>query len=156
MQVSHQLLLLLSMARQEVSTKFSEPYIPLAAEFSVEDGLLMRGCRIVIPQSLQQEILTKLHMAHQGITKCHDRARGTCEICCKEQYQRAESLIPSELPELLWRKLIRISLNRRTATTYSLWTYYSRFIEVVKLNRSTATKVINRMKTIFARHGIPA
>ena len=33
--------------------------------------------------------------------------------------------------------------------------YYSRFIEVVKLNRTTATEVINRTKTIFARHGIP-
>ena len=80
-----------------------KPYISLAAEFSVEDGLLMRGSRIVIPQSLQQEILTKIHTGHQGITKCRDRARQSvwwpglstqlaelvknCETCCKEQHQ---------------------------------------------------------------------
>ena len=33
--------------------------------------------------------------------------------------------------------------------------YYSRFIEIVKLNRPTATEVISRTKNIFARHGIP-
>ena len=33
--------------------------------------------------------------------------------------------------------------------------YYSQCIEVVKLNRATATEVINRTKTIFARHSIP-
>ena len=30
------------------------PYLPLAAEFSIVDGILMRGSRIVIPKSLQK------------------------------------------------------------------------------------------------------
>ena len=131
----------------------------------------MRGCRIVIPQSLQQEILTKIHMAHQGITKCRDRARlsvwwpglstqleelvKNCEICCKEQHQRAEPLIPSELPELPWQKVGTDLFEWKNDNYLLIVDYYSRFIEVVKLNRTTATEVINRTKTIFTRHGIP-
>ena len=33
--------------------------------------------------------------------------------------------------------------------------YYSRFIEVAKLHRTTAREVIEQIKVIFARHGVP-
>ena len=33
--------------------------------------------------------------------------------------------------------------------------YYSRFIEIVKLSSTTSRGVINHLKSIFARHGIP-
>ena len=33
--------------------------------------------------------------------------------------------------------------------------YYSRFIEITRLDRTTMAEVIRRMKSIFARHGIP-
>ena len=52
-----------------------QPYFPMAAEFSVEGGLLMRGSRIVIPPALRKELLDKIHEGHQGITKCRERAR---------------------------------------------------------------------------------
>ena len=41
----------------------------MAYELSVEDGLLLKGDRIVIPPSLQAGTLTKLHESHQGIEK---------------------------------------------------------------------------------------
>ena len=51
------------------------PYYLVRTELSIEAGLLMRGCRIVIPLQLQSEILDKLHDGHLGITKCRARAR---------------------------------------------------------------------------------
>ena len=33
--------------------------------------------------------------------------------------------------------------------------YYSRFIEIVKLSTATSCDVINHLKSIFARHGMP-
>lgn len=33
--------------------------------------------------------------------------------------------------------------------------YYSRFIEVARLDRPTSAQVITKMKSMFARHDIP-
>ena len=49
----------------------------VSTEFSVQNGLLMRNSQIVIPKSLQPDILQKLHNGHQGITKCRARARNS-------------------------------------------------------------------------------
>lgn len=46
----------------------------IAGEISCQDGLLLRGSRIVIPQSLQLEILQKIHAGDLGIVKCRERA----------------------------------------------------------------------------------
>ena len=51
------------------------PYSSVAAELSVQNGLLLRGCRIIIPTAMRQDILEKLHTGHQGIVKCRERAR---------------------------------------------------------------------------------
>ena len=51
------------------------PYHAVAAEISISEGLLLRGRRIIIPSSLRKEILQRLHMGHQGISKCRDRAK---------------------------------------------------------------------------------
>lgn len=47
----------------------------VAQERSVVDGLLLRGNRIVIPQSLRQDILRNIHAGHLGIVECRERAR---------------------------------------------------------------------------------
>ena len=38
---------------------------------SVKDGLIMKGKRIVIPETLQQ-VLEQLHTGHQGMMKCKE------------------------------------------------------------------------------------
>ena len=50
------------------------PYYKVAQEMSVEDGLLLRGNRIVIPKSLRDDILQKIHSGHLGIAKFRERA----------------------------------------------------------------------------------
>ena len=43
-------------------------FYPVAAELSVQNGLLLRG-RLVIPVSMQREILKKLHVGHQDMPR---------------------------------------------------------------------------------------
>lgn len=45
-------------------------YVKVRSELSVENGLLLRGCRIVVPRSMRGEILEKLHHGHQGLIRC--------------------------------------------------------------------------------------
>ena len=51
------------------------PYWSCRDELAVEDGLIMKGDRLVIPLSLQAEVLSKLHEAHQGTENTRLRAR---------------------------------------------------------------------------------
>ena len=48
------------------------PHWTFREELSIEDSLIFRGHRIVVPQALQGEIL---HASHQGIEKTKLRAR---------------------------------------------------------------------------------
>ena len=42
---------------------------------SVLDGTIMYHSRVVVPVSLQEEVLEGLHAAHQGVEGLHARAR---------------------------------------------------------------------------------
>ena len=44
-----------------------KPYINFAEELTIQNDLPMRGSRMVIPVSLQVEMLQRLHSAHQGV-----------------------------------------------------------------------------------------
>ena len=148
-----------------------KPYIHVAAELTVQNDLLLRGSRIVIPVSLQIEILDKLHSAHQGIHKCRQRAQqsvwwfglnrqltdlvNNCPKCCKDRYQHPEPLIPSEFPSLPWQKLATDLFYWKGSAYLLIIDYYSRYIETAKLSGESSTEVIRHTKSILARHGIP-
>ena len=148
-----------------------KPYFPVVGELSVQDGLLMRGSRIVVPTSIRLSVLDKLHVGHQGITKCRERARQSvwwpglskqlealvqnCAKCCKDKIQHAEPLITSPLPSLPWQKVATDLFERRGSKYLLIVDYFSRYIEFSKLTRETSSEIINHMKSIFARHGIP-
>ena len=148
-----------------------KPYFPVAAELAEINGLVMRGNRILIQPSLRRAMLAKIHGSHQGITKCRERARQSvlwpgiareidtmvrnCSECCKAQLQRAQPLIPTTLPQLPWQKVASDLFEWRQQTFLLIVDYYSRFIEIARLNGSTAEEVVTHTKSIFARHGIP-
>ena len=89
----------------------AHPYWQYRAELSINKGLLMKGCRVVIPCDLRLEMLQKLHAGHQGITKCRARAMSSiwwpglsiqieemikrCRTCSKEQKNKSEPLLPT-------------------------------------------------------------
>ena len=44
-------------------------------ELAVEDGIIFKGKQVLIPESLQADILAQLHQCHQGIEKTQLLAR---------------------------------------------------------------------------------
>ena len=50
-------------------------YWPYQGEISVNKRILMKGDRLIIPMEMRTDILSKIHGAHQGITKCRLRAK---------------------------------------------------------------------------------
>ena len=53
-----------------------QPYVKRIDELSTQDGCLMWGTRIVIPQAGQEQVLTLLHEGHPGILRMKRIARG--------------------------------------------------------------------------------
>ena len=116
--------------------------------------------------------INQIHEGHKGITKCRERAKisvwwpglsaqikelvENCTACSQHRQQHPEPLMPTPLPERPW-KLIATDLFILKKLTYLLVAdYYSRYVEVVALPKSTSSStVIQALKTIYARHGVP-
>ena len=147
------------------------PYWAIASELSIYDDILMRGSRMVIPMSLRESILQKIHDGHQGIAKCRRTAARSvwwpkinddieefvhkCPECAKHRNNPVEPMISTETPAGPWQQVAG-DLFELQGTTYLLVIdYYSKYIEVLSLDQTSAAGVIRKMKAIFARHGIP-
>jgi len=147
------------------------PYWGAQHKLSVADGILLYGSRIVVPYSMQESTIKKIHAGHLGLQKCLQRAEisvwwpgvtgqlrqhiQNCRECREHAVQRKEPLIPTPLPTHPWEE-VGADLFQLKGTTYLLVVdYFSRYPELVKLTSTTAPSVINALKSIFARHGIP-
>ena len=53
----------------------AQPYFTSHDELSVQDGLVFKGQRIIIPAALRRETIRKLHSSHMGVESCLRRAR---------------------------------------------------------------------------------
>ena len=49
-------------------------YWPERGELTVQEGLLIKGNRLVIPVFMRLDVVNKLHEGHQGIARCRERA----------------------------------------------------------------------------------
>ncbi|XP_014676649.1 PREDICTED: uncharacterized protein K02A2.6-like [Priapulus caudatus] len=147
----------------------AKQYWPHRMELTVVDNLLC-GTRIVIPRSLRSDILEKLHEGHQGIVKCRELAKRAvwwpgvsrdladlverCRECNQSANSRVEPLIPSAMPDRPWQKVATDLFELKKSKYLLVVDYYSRYIEVSRLESTSSRAVINHMKSIFARHGI--
>ena len=147
-------------------------YWPVRGELTLHDDLLLRGRRIVVPQSLQAETLQKIHSGHQGITKCSLRITSSvwwpgakrqleelvhnCPECTKAMQAQKQPLISTPLPEHPWEKLASDLFEINGNMHLLVVDYFSRYMEVQTLSTTTSAGVIRALKAIFACHGIPA
>ena len=67
-----------------------KPFHSVAGELCMQDGLLMRGSRIVIPTEMRKEVLVQLHAGHQGISKCRPGGLG-CPATSRRWSKLAQS-----------------------------------------------------------------
>lgn len=148
-----------------------KPYWGFRGEITVVDGLLLKGDRLVIPSTLRANILEKIHEGHLGIVKCRERARSSvwwiglssqiedtvnsCYICSEARNDSAEPLIPTPLPPRPWQRVATDLFYLKGKTYLLVVDYFSRFVEIAKLDATSSEDVIVQLKSIFSRHGIP-
>ena len=85
------------------------PYWGIREHLAVDNGLVLKGQRIVIPKPCRQQVLVDLHASHQGLTRTKARARQVvywpkmttdidlvvrqCQVC-----REAQASLPKEPP----------------------------------------------------------
>ena len=132
---------------------------PFREELSLQNGLVFKGERPVIPAIVKDDRLGKIHASHIGIQGSLRRARevinwpgmnkgvedyvSKCTVCSSQPVQQGkEPLISHELPNRLWEK-IAVDLFDLNGTEFVVTVdYYSSFFEVDKLRSKTAEEVV--------------
>lgn len=143
-----------------------------ATELSEVKGVLLKGCKVVIPASMRREMLERIHQGHMGINKCKERARQlvfwpamnadietfaqACAVCKKYAYKLPhEPLIVRPIPDQPWYR-VGIDLFSYGGRSYlCVYDALSNFPEVQQLADTSAKTVVDATSAIFSRYGIP-
>ncbi|UYV84672.1 hypothetical protein LAZ67_X003058 [Cordylochernes scorpioides] len=151
---------------------FVKPFWDIKEELFEWVGLLCRGVKLVISKKRRNHILSLLHNAHRGINSTLSLARSTfywpgmcqeveefvkkCRIC--QKYSRnntKEPLIPHETGNYPFQK-IGVDLFEIEGRKYlGIVDYYIKYPEVFELRSTKAEMVIEKLKEVFARCGVP-
>ena len=150
-----------------------QPYWTFREELTIEDGLILKGTRIVIPNKKCEAILKLIHEGHLGLNKCKLHAKETvywsglndqldklildCELCLK--YLQAKCKQPPnmalgyEIPVHPWTKLVTDIFHFEGVSYLLVVDYTSRFPMVCKLSSMIAQHVASHSKLIFSEYG---
>ncbi|XP_062601076.1 uncharacterized protein K02A2.6-like [Saccostrea cucullata] len=157
--------------REEVP-HLARPYFDFRDELSVQDGILFRGERAIIPEAIRLDMMQRIHSSHLGIGGCLRRAKEyvfwpgmhseisqyiqSCETCQMfETKQQKETLIPHDVPDRPWMK-VGTDLCSFAGNDYLVTVdYFSNFWEIDFLENTKPATVIRKLRNHFARYGIP-
>ena len=134
-----------SSERSKVPSEVQE-YWNYREELSVVNNIILKGVKLVIPLSLREEMLAKIHSCHLGIVKCKQTARDVlfwpkmgkdieqlvnqCEICAEHRASNPRELMTTgEVPSRPW-ELVSTDLFKWNGNDYLLVVdSYSRICE---------------------------
>ncbi|XP_060078694.1 uncharacterized protein LOC132558179 [Ylistrum balloti] len=91
-------------------------------QVTVNEGIVMKSQKVVIPRSLRQEMMDKVHSGHMGVDKCLQRARDVifwpkmssditdmvlkCTTCLERRNSNPkEPILPRAVPEYSWQTI---------------------------------------------------
>ncbi len=148
------------------------PFFHHRDELSVQNGILFRGERAVIPITLRKDMMVRIHTSHIGVEGCLRRAReclywpgmnaevkdfiSKCDICrTNETQQPKETLLPHDVPDRPWSKVATDLCTFSDSDYLVTVDYYSNFWEIDYLPDTKSKTVISKLKAHFTRYGIP-
>ncbi|CAK1590402.1 unnamed protein product [Parnassius mnemosyne] len=151
-----------------------KPYHLCKTQLSYEDGCLMRGHKVILPESLRSKVLLELHSSHLGIVKTKSEARSrfwfpgidamlekmihSCEICkqLRPSPPRAP-LAPWEFPHTPFHRLHVDFLGPLNNQTFLVVVdAHTKWLEVYNVSTSTTSAtVIEKLYDFMSKYGLP-
>lgn len=144
-----------------------------ATDFSLQNGCIFKGIRVIIPSSLRKQILDELHCAHTGVVKMKALARSyvwwksidrdieevarSCRKCALfKNNPKKESSHPWEYPKQPWQRLHADYAGPFMETNFLIMVdAYSKWVEDIPTKSTNAETTIKLMREVFARFGLP-
>ena len=126
---------------------------------TLHNGMVFKGSKIVVPQSLHHSMFKETHKSHHGLQACLQRARKAffwlgmsvqlkelidkCSICQNVKPEQAtEPLQPHPVPYRHWQRVVTDLFTFENRNYLVLVDYYSNFIELDHLSDTSAQTVI--------------
>ena len=149
-----------------------QPYWNYRDELTIEDGILMKGQKIIIPTSLKQQYISKIHAGHTGIGSCLKKAwefvfwvnyskdiQEAIEKCslCQEQKNvlTTNQCYVSEVPPHPWHTLGSDLFYHKRLDFLVVVDSFLKFLIVRKIPNSTSSIIIKELDSIFLEYGKP-
>jgi len=147
-------------------------YRQVLQELYEVNGILFKDRKMVIPTKKREDLLKRLHASHMGIEKTKQLARQhyywpgmdydiemlirRCSVCsANRKRQPKQPLMPHPVPDYPWQKVGCDIFSFRGKDQLLVVDYYSKYVEIAKLQSKTASSIIKELKVIFSRFGIP-
>ena len=159
-----------------------KPYRQMLQELTYTRGIILRGDKLVIPDtefapgvgSLRQVITDIAHEGHQGIVKCKQLLRSKvwfpnlddmveakvsgCIACQATTFTpKRDPLKPSPLPQRPWQNVASDLWGPLPTGGHVLVLVdeYTRYPEIEIVHRTSADAVVPHLDRIFSTHGFP-
>ena len=125
-------------------------YFHLKEELTIQDGILFKGNRVIVPAVLRSYMVKKVHSSHIGVEGCLRKARDVlywpgmsaeikysiskCDICNTYQTnQQKEPLIPHDPPKRPWSHVATDLFNFDKEEWFIIVDYWSDYFELNQL-----------------------
>jgi transposase InsO family protein len=148
------------------------PFYPVRDELIEDDGVILKGHKIVVPKSLQKEYVDLAHSGHLGAEATKRRARdilywpsmsrdiddvvAQCSVChSTRSHQSKEPLQLYPVPSRRWATLGTDLFEWHGKMYLVTVDSYSGWFEMNTLLDTSTTTVVQKLKSHFARFGIP-
>ena len=149
------------------------PYQSKASELSIQDGCVLRGSRVIIPEKEREAVIVLLHEGHPGITRMKrlaqvyvwwpgiDRelafAMRTCAECQESQNAPVRApMHPWEWPDRPWARVhIDYAVPVKGKMILIIVDAHSKWMEAHAVNSATSQATIEKLQLVFATHGLP-
>ena len=155
---------------KEQTSAMIQEYKNYHEEITIQDGILYKGLCMIIPVTLREDMLKKLHSSHVGteayIRKASDslfwpglrkditNLVSNCHVCAEiNKTQQKELLQTPMLPTRPWSKVAVDEFHYKNKSY--LLHYFSDYFEIDRLYFTTSKSIIKKLQAQFVRHGIP-
>ena len=149
------------------------PFRKRYTELSILDGCILWGSRVIIPSVFRQPLLQELHSTHLGMSRMKSLARSyiwwpgldsqieelcrTCVECCAANRNPPKAPAhPWMISQLPWQRVHVDHAQFGGRLLLVAVDAYSKWPEVHIVSSTSAQQTIDKLRQIFACHGLPA